>query len=206
MACPVAGNRGSRRLPYLWPALSLTAVDLRGHGDSDKPEAGYTLTNYVADVWEAIGKMRLKRPPVLIGHSLGGAIVRRIAADHASELAAVVVEDSDLWGAEEAIPEQRRAFGEEWLKNVRRPLPELAQIELERNPKQSYREAMERATRVTNTADGVFLSAADGVGLAAGRHVRESPAAHHLPLPARARHTGTWAARCRKRPPPGTRS
>ncbi|MGI8854873.1 MAG: alpha/beta fold hydrolase [Thermomicrobiales bacterium] len=155
-------------LPYLWPALSATAVDLRGHGDSDKPDAGYTLTNYVADVWEAIGKMRLKRPPVLIGHSLGGAIVRRIAADHASELAAVVVEDSDLWGTEGATPEQRRAHGAEWLKNIRRPLPELIQIEMERNPNQSYREAMERATRVTNTADGVFLTAADGVGLADG--------------------------------------
>jgi pimeloyl-ACP methyl ester carboxylesterase len=155
-------------LPYLWPTLSATAVDLRGHGDSDKPEAGYILANYVADVWAAIGKMRLKQPPVLIGHSLGGAIVRRIAADHAGDLAAVVVEDSNLWGTEGATPEQRRAHGEEWLKNVRRPLPELAQIEMERNPNQSYREAMERATRVTNTADGVFLGAADGVGLADG--------------------------------------
>lgn len=155
-------------LAYLWPALSATAVDLRGHGDSDKPETGYTLTNYAADVWEAMGKMRLKRPPVLIGHSLGGAIVRRIAADRAGELAAVVVEDSNLWGIEDATPEQRRAHGEEWLKSVRRPLPELIQTEMERNPDYSYREAMERATRVQNTADGVFLGAAEGVGLAAG--------------------------------------
>ncbi len=155
-------------LPYLWPALSATAVDLRGHGDSDKPEAGYTLTNYVADVWEAMGKMRLKRPPVLIGHSLGGAIVRRIAADHAGELAAVVVEDSDLWRTGEATPEQRRAFGQESLKNARRPLPELIQSEMERNPKSSYREAMERATRIANTADGVFLGSPEGVSLASG--------------------------------------
>ncbi|MDQ2783882.1 MAG: alpha/beta hydrolase [Chloroflexota bacterium] len=155
-------------LAYLWPTLSVTAVDLRGHGDSDKPETGYTLTNYVADVWEAIGKMRLKRPPVLIGHSLGGAIVRRIAADHANALAAVIVEDSDLWGLEGGAPEQRRAFGQQWLENVRRPLPELIQTEMNRNPQLSYREAMERATRVTNTADGVFLDAAEGVALAAG--------------------------------------
>jgi len=154
-------------LAYLWPTLSLTAVDLRGHGDSDKPEAGYTLANYAADVWAAIGKMRLKRPPVLIGHSLGGATVRRIAAEHAGVLAAVVVEDSDLWGTEEGTPEQRRAFGQQWLANVRRPLPELIQIEMERNPNYSYREAMERATRVQNTADGVFLGAPEGVGLAA---------------------------------------
>ncbi len=155
-------------LTYLWPTLSVMAVDLRGHGDSDKPETGYTLTNYAADVWEAMGKMRLKRPPVLIGHSLGGAIVRRIAAEHAGELAAVVVEDSNLWGEEQATPDQRRAHGEEWLRNVRRPLPELIQMEMDRNPNYSYREAMERATRVQNTADGVFLGAPEGVGLAAG--------------------------------------
>jgi pimeloyl-ACP methyl ester carboxylesterase len=155
-------------LPYLWPALSCTAVDLRGHGDSDKPETGYILTNYVRDVWEAMGKMRLKRPPVLIGHSLGGAIVRRIAAAHAGDLAAVVVEDSNLWGTEEATPEQRRQHGQERLKNVRRPLPELIQMELERNPAQSYRDAMERASRVEKTADGVFLESASGVSLAEG--------------------------------------
>lgn len=155
-------------LTYLWPTLSVMAVDLRGHGDSDKPETGYTLTNYAADVWEAMGKMRLKRPPVLIGHSLGGAIVRRIAAEHAGELAAVVVEDSNLWGEEQATPDQRRAHGEEWLRNVRRPLPELIQMEMDRNPNYSYREAMERATRVQSTADGVFLGAPEGVGLAAG--------------------------------------
>ena len=155
-------------LAYLWPTLSLTAVDLRGHGDSDKPEAGYTLANYAADIWAAIGKMRLKRPPILIGHSLGGAIVRRIAAEHAGELAAVVVEDSTLWGTEDATPDQRRAFGQEWLKNARRPLPELIQIEMERDPNLSYRAAMEKATRVTNTADGVFLDLSDGVALAVG--------------------------------------
>lgn len=160
-------------LAYLWPALSVTAVDLRGHGDSDKPERGYTLTNYAADVWEAMGKMRLKRPPVLIGHSLGGAIVRRIAADHAGELAAVVVEDSDLWGEEGATPEQRRAFGQERLANVRRPLPELIQMEMERNPALTYRAAMEGATRAQNTADGVYLDAPEGVGLATGETYNE---------------------------------
>lgn len=155
-------------LAYLWPTLSVTAVDLRGHGDSDKPEAGYTLTNYVADVWEAMGKMRLKRPPVLIGHSLGGAIVRRIAAEHASELAAVVVEDSNLWGEEEATPAQRHAFGQQWLASVRLPMPDLIQREMGLDPKLSYREAMEKATRLTNTADGVFLGASDGVALPDG--------------------------------------
>lgn len=155
-------------LEYLWPALSCTAVDLRGHGDSDKPDSGYVLDNYAADVWAVIGKLRLKRPPVLIGHSLGGAVVRRIATQHAGDLAAVVVEDSDLWGMEEATPEQRRAFSQEMLRNARRPLMERVQEELARNPALSYRAAMEKASRADKAVDGVYLGASDGVSLPAG--------------------------------------
>ncbi len=155
-------------LEYLWPALSCTAVDLRGHGDSDKPDSGYTLDNYAADVWAVIGKLRLKRPPVLIGHSLGGATVRRIAMEHAGELAAVIVEDSDLWEAGQGTPEQRQMFGQEMLRNARRPLMERVQEEQERNPALSYRGAMEKASRADKAVDGVYLGAPEGVGLPAG--------------------------------------
>ena len=155
-------------LPYLWPTLSLTALDLRGHGDSDKPEAEYTLAHYVADVWTVLGKLRLKRPPVLIGHSLGGAVVRRLAAEHADALAAVVIEDSKLWHRSERTPEQAEAMGREWLAGARRPFPDLIQTEMENNPHLSYRQAMEQAQRRANTADGVFLGVGNGVALAEG--------------------------------------
>jgi pimeloyl-ACP methyl ester carboxylesterase len=51
-----------------------TTVDLRGHGDSDWPDAGdgsgYTLDEFAADV-RAVAAVQA-RPPVLIGASLGG--------------------------------------------------------------------------------------------------------------------------------------
>jgi len=155
-------------LPYLWPTLSLTALDLRGHGDSDKPEAEYTLAHYVADVWTVLGKLRFKRPPVLIGHSLGGAVVRRLAAEHADALAAVVIEDSKLWHRSEYTPDEAEAFGQERLASARRPFPDLVQAEMDNDPRLSYRQAMEKAQRLANTADGVFLGIRNGVELAEG--------------------------------------
>lgn len=53
------------------------AVSLRGHGASGKagPTHLVRLTDYVEDLDQAV--LRLQRPPVLIGHSLGGVVVQR---------------------------------------------------------------------------------------------------------------------------------
>lgn len=55
------------------------AVSLRGHGGSDGRDGldGFSLADYVADVMEAAAG--LGRPPVLVGHSLGGMVAQRVA-------------------------------------------------------------------------------------------------------------------------------
>ena len=55
------------------------AVSLRGHGGSEGGERldGFGLGDYVADVVEAA--RGCERPPVLIGHSLGGMVAQRVA-------------------------------------------------------------------------------------------------------------------------------
>lgn len=55
------------------------AVSLRGHGESPDRAAlnGYGLSDYVADV--AAVARDLERPPVLVGHSLGGMVAQRAA-------------------------------------------------------------------------------------------------------------------------------
>ena len=50
------------------------AIDLRGHGRSDKPQFGYTLSYMAKDVHEVIEKLKLKEV-FLIGWSMGGSIV-----------------------------------------------------------------------------------------------------------------------------------
>ncbi|NJN52789.1 MAG: alpha/beta hydrolase [Gammaproteobacteria bacterium] len=61
--------------------------DLRGHGDSAKP-GHYALPQFVYDLHRVIHALGLQRPAIL-GHSLGGHVVTRFAAqfpDQASRL------------------------------------------------------------------------------------------------------------------------
>jgi pimeloyl-ACP methyl ester carboxylesterase/DNA-binding SARP family transcriptional activator len=57
----------------LAPTVRFVGVDLRGHGFSDKPPAGYDLERHVEDVRQLIAALGLRRP-VLLGHSAGGTV------------------------------------------------------------------------------------------------------------------------------------
>jgi pimeloyl-ACP methyl ester carboxylesterase len=59
----------------------VVAVDLRGHGASDKPAEGYTFEQYVADLKFMIDALDLSRP-VIAGWSMGGALAMAFAAAH----------------------------------------------------------------------------------------------------------------------------
>lgn len=50
------------------------AVDLRGHGDSDKPLEGYTVKTYASDVHELIKELNIEKP-TLLGWSMGSMVV-----------------------------------------------------------------------------------------------------------------------------------
>jgi len=55
------------------------AVDMRGHGLSDRPDEGYDLTTLASDLGAVIGGLGLERP-ILVGHSLGASVVLEAVA------------------------------------------------------------------------------------------------------------------------------
>jgi pimeloyl-ACP methyl ester carboxylesterase len=57
---------------------TVIAVDQRGHGRSDAPDAGYDLDTAVADVLALVDALALERP-VLAGQSWGGNVVLELA-------------------------------------------------------------------------------------------------------------------------------
>jgi pimeloyl-ACP methyl ester carboxylesterase len=60
--------------------VSLLAPDLRGHGDSDKPSAGYLSRDYVGDI-AALVTHEPSRPIAILGHSLGATVAAVLAAE-----------------------------------------------------------------------------------------------------------------------------
>lgn len=57
----------------------VVALDLRGHGLSDAPSAGYDMEQIVCDIENALTLLKVKGKFVLVGHSFGGAIVTEYA-------------------------------------------------------------------------------------------------------------------------------
>lgn len=63
---------------HIAPTYRFVALDLRGHGLSDKPPSGYSLDHHVQDVLQLIDALELRRP-VVLGHSAGGTIAAFVA-------------------------------------------------------------------------------------------------------------------------------
>lgn len=80
--------------PAVAPYYRTVALDLRGHGDSDRdPEARYDYDAHVADLEAATAALGIERL-VLVGHSLGGRIAMRFAGRHPERVAGLAIVDS----------------------------------------------------------------------------------------------------------------
>ncbi|MFO1538599.1 MAG: alpha/beta fold hydrolase [Actinomycetota bacterium] len=82
-------------LERLGTRARVVLVDLRGHGDSGGPAdpAAYSLDRCAADLWavaDALGLGRVR----LLGHSMGGMVVRRMAVTAPDRVDAVVFEST----------------------------------------------------------------------------------------------------------------
>lgn len=98
----------------------IVAVDLRGHGASDKPEGAYPISLLADDVAWLCGELGLEKP-VVIGHSMGGMTAVELGARHPDLAAAVVACDSPL-AIPEALAANLAGFSAELKKPNWRPV------------------------------------------------------------------------------------
>jgi lipase len=89
---------------YLAPTRGLVGVDLRGRGDSDKPDSGYGLEAHAADVVRVLDYLGLENA-VLVGHSMGGFVALKAALAHPERVRALVLLDGG-WPRVERSPEE----------------------------------------------------------------------------------------------------
>jgi pimeloyl-ACP methyl ester carboxylesterase len=73
----------------------VVSVDLRGHGQSDKPQQDYTMAAFSDDIAWLCDQLGV-RQPVIIGHSMGGVIALDVAARFPELPSAVVLSDAPV--------------------------------------------------------------------------------------------------------------
>ncbi|MEW6083199.1 MAG: alpha/beta fold hydrolase [Chloroflexota bacterium] len=69
----------------------VVALDLRGHGLSDKPTSGYDMPRMIEDVEIALTLLKVKGKFILVGHSFGGAIVTEYALKNPSRVERLIL-------------------------------------------------------------------------------------------------------------------
>lgn len=72
--------------------LPMLALDLRGRGDSDKPEAPYGLVQHAKDVAAAMHAFGLG-PSIIAGHSMGAFVATALAAQSPGSVSGLVLVD-----------------------------------------------------------------------------------------------------------------
>ena len=80
-------------LPRLQRDHRVVAVDLLGHGGSEKPTSGYSIPNQADLVAQALGRLGVSGAEV-VGHSLGGAVAVALAERSPALVNRVVIIDS----------------------------------------------------------------------------------------------------------------
>jgi len=86
-----------RVLPHLPDSIRAFALSQRGHGDTDRPGAGYRPQDFAADLAAFTDALGLG-PAVIAGHSMGATIAQRFAIDHPGRtLGLVLVGSLTTW-------------------------------------------------------------------------------------------------------------
>ena len=79
-----------RLLPLLPRTIHAVAMDLRGHGDADKPAAGYSLAEVAADVAAFMDAAGVPSA-VLLGSSSGGYVAQQVAVTNPHRVTGLVL-------------------------------------------------------------------------------------------------------------------
>ena len=89
----------ARLLTALPDSVHAVAMDLRGHGEADKPPSGYSLAALADDVVALMDSMELPSA-VVLGSSSGGYVAQQVAVSHPERVSGLVLVGSprDLHG------------------------------------------------------------------------------------------------------------
>jgi pimeloyl-ACP methyl ester carboxylesterase len=141
-----------------FPSLRVIAVDLAGHGQSDKPRVSYTM-EYLARSIEAVLSDAKVKHAVLVGHSMGTPVIRQFYRVFPERTAGLVIVDGAL----------RILFSKEQMDQLMTPLKANYQatatgmVEGMVSPIKDEKLRAEVKTAMLSTPDYVAISAMEGM-------------------------------------------
>ncbi|MCA1557268.1 MAG: alpha/beta hydrolase [Acidobacteria bacterium] len=96
-------------LPYFDSSYRVYALSQRGHGDSEQPESGYTMTDFAADVLAFMDAVNIESA-VLVGHSMGSFVAQQVASVAPERVSKLVLIGSATTSRNEGVYELQRAI------------------------------------------------------------------------------------------------
>ena len=106
----------SDQIPEFARRHRVVAVDLRGLGESDKPDEDASIEQFSSDVAWLCGEIGLEKP-VIVGHSMGGLIALDIARKHSQLARGLVFNDAVMM----PFPEQIQPLTTTIIEGLRSP-------------------------------------------------------------------------------------
>lgn len=141
-----------------FPDARVIAVDLPGHGQSDKPRVDYTMNYFARSIEAVMRDARVKRA-VLVGHSMGTPVVREFYRLYPDKTLSLVIVDGGLRPF--APKEQVEAFMGALRANYRTVAPQMVDGMLK--PVKDEKLKQEIRTTMLAAPDYVALSAMNGM-------------------------------------------
>ncbi|MFE9686587.1 alpha/beta fold hydrolase [Streptomyces sp. NPDC006285] len=102
---PQTSHAWARVMPDFARNHTVIVPDLRGTGDSDRPEGGYAKTNQADDIRGILTALNLTGPVAVAGHDIGAMVAFAWATAHPEDVSHLILVDSLLpgFGLEEAM-------------------------------------------------------------------------------------------------------
>src|SRR5215475_302219 len=100
-------NFWKANIPAFTKQSRVIAIDLPGHGESDKPQVTYSMDLFARAVDAVLQDAKVERV-TLIGHSMGTPVIRQFYRNYPNKTLALVIVDGNLRGF--GSPEQMKQF------------------------------------------------------------------------------------------------
>jgi pimeloyl-ACP methyl ester carboxylesterase len=146
------------QIPDLAKRGRVVAIDLPGHGQSDKPQLAYTMDHFAAAIDAVMKDAKVERG-IILGHSMGTPVARQFYRKYPKKTLAIVIVDGGL------RPFGDKAMRDQYMNMFRSPGYKEAgtQMFAQMTPMLSAEDKEKALTSFRNTPQNVLVTAMESM-------------------------------------------